>query len=320
MHEMKKTDEITVNITLEWEYKALEEVVKWSVEQWSYDEEIFNGITKTNQEILKKLASGNNKSRELHFKSEDKELVGLFDTILRNLIYTEPIIARVFIHNSTLTQDIHIRKWLRDNYIHDEAIDLVKTPFDRDWLVDSKLAKGIKLLDGKPVKGIPLRCFFVGEVLNALLEDFEHYKLIDLAKMKGADGSIAELRESRVYKSDEGVVYDYSPLFKKTYLRSGGTTTEHFMIDGFKQPGRKGPLMADNILSSYARKTQFDNRKNEDYRNNLDTSKFNGIVHNTAEKKTIPSQLLLKWDGIIRRNAQWKTGYRFSEEGFISQR
>ncbi len=191
MYEMKKTKEVAVNFSLKWEYMVLEELVKWLVEQWGYDDEVFKDISETNQEILEKLANGNNKSRELRLKSEDKDLVGLFDMTLKNLIDVDPILARIFIHNSTVTQDIHIRKWLRDNYISDEAIDIAKMPFDRDWLVDSELAKKIKLLDGKTAKGIPLRCFFVGEVLNGLLHDFEHYKFIDLVKMKGADGSIA---------------------------------------------------------------------------------------------------------------------------------
>ncbi len=311
MHEMKKTKEVAVNFSLKWEYMVLEEVVEWLVEQWGYDDEIFKDITETNQEILEKLVNGNNKSRELRLKSEDKDLVGLFDMTLKNLIDVDPILARIFIHNSTVTQDIHIRKWLRDNYISDEAIDIAKMPFDRDWLVDSELAKRIKLLDGKTVKGIPLRCFFVGETLNGLLHDFEHYKFIDLVKMKGADGSIAELRESRIYESDEGVVYDYSPLFKKTYPGNESMITDYFMMNEHEQTGKKGSFIADDILSSYAQKTQLDSRKGKGYRSGPDIPEFIYTVRDGTKEKMVPFQFLPKWDGIIRRKAEWIAGHGF---------
>lgn len=280
-------------IPLEYEYKVFQAVKEWFFSKWENDKELYHFLTEENKEILSKLKNENIGERQLLFKSESKEMAELFNSILRELIYPDPFLARTFLHNSTLPEDLHIRKWLRDNYLPKEAVDILfdDNLFSKDWLIDSDFAKSQSL------KGIPLRCFWVGEILKDFASDYEHYRLIDLVKESGIKESIEELRKNRIYESNEGKVYDYSPISKLTKMKDG-YIQEVFTEKDFDN-SKDCLNQADNILCLYIQKGQNDCRKDEFFGDTLNDSRYKFILRYKDKEKTIPFQLLPKYKNFI---------------------
>ena len=301
--------EITNNYHLEYEYQALQEVVSYFNGLYEQNEELHNRLRFINKKILKKFKENNIPSVLWLFTSQDKDLVKLFNSILNELIYTEPILARVFIYNSTLPEDLLIRKRLKD-YLPDEAINFLHSLFYLDLLIDSRLAQNLRFND-KPVKGIHLRSFVVGKIIDGLLSDFKHFRLIDIVKIAGAQESIEKLRDERVYKTDEGLVFDYSPLFKEV-LTNTTIIREVFNEDHFKNS--KYGADADEVICDYIQKTQYDNRKDECFGNNLDTSKIKTIIRYKGQEREIPLQLLPKYKNLIKKAGEI-TLTNLSEDG-----
>ncbi|MDI6790143.1 MAG: hypothetical protein QME44_05595, partial [Thermodesulfobacteriota bacterium] len=229
------TDQIEngVRFTLEEEREAFGEIHSLLVDRWKEDITRYRKLRIENEKIDADLKSNNIQLAQtpsiLKGGSIDPAYLELILTIFNELVFVEPILYRLSVHNFTLPQDLPVRKWLRDNFLPDQELEFyIDLRRYVDLFKGSAMAKGM-VVKGKPLEGIPVSWFVVGKILGNLMSDFRHCCLIDQVKMSGAEESIEDLRESRVYDSDEGVVYDYSPLFKE--IHSG----DRFIIEVFNE-------------------------------------------------------------------------------------
>ena len=299
--------EIKRYFPVEREYEAFEEVKGFFIEEWKNAVDLFNIWSLINNLIVQDLKDQEIKLTPLNVESRDKELVELISKSFSELIYLEPVLFRVYLHNSTPPKDSLLRKWLWDNYLPEKVLTRYceVLPGIFDLLKGSELAKNIILVDGEPAESIPLRFFVVGQILGNLLLEFKHYNLIDLVKGAGAKEEIAELRKNRIYESDEGKVYDYSPLFKKIHgkdkLILEVFTEEDFL--NLAEGGQSQAQAADDILCQFIQNTRGDARADELFGQD-DTLRYKHIVRYGSQEREIPMQLLPKYKNRIKKKVR----------------
>lgn len=295
-----------VRFTLEQEREAFGEIHSLLVDRWKEDITYYRRLTIENEKIDAKLKSNNIQLAQppsiLKGDSLDPAYLELIWTIFDELVFAEPILYRLSAHNFTLPQDLHVRKWLIDPFLPRQELEFyTRLLLYIDLFKGSALARGM-VVKGKSLEGIPVRWFVVGKILRNLMSDFRHYRLIDQVKMSGAEESIEDLRESRVYDSDEGVVYDYSPLFKE--IHSG----DRFIIEIFNEEefkkfttGNWATRDVDTILCSFSRQ---DPREDFCYGDNTDTARYEYIVRYDKQEEVVPMQLLPKYKPLVEKTAK----------------
>lgn len=275
---------ITPNYQLEWEFKAFEELKELVCKKWDKDYDRFKQLTEINNHIVDSFNKDKVERRQFIFNSKDKKLTELFERFLDELVGVDPFLTEIYIYNSTISQDLLQREYIKTHHLPDEELTYLEDLFNLDFLVDSELAKSLSL------KGIPLRMLFVGKLLDCLLDDFKHYWLIDkvaleIEKRTGKIESIEGLRKDRISQSKEGLVYDYFPLIKITITKSG-PIYEVFNEEDFNNAGEEELMwLADEMLCLFINKTQDDERKNLYFGDNLESSLFKCIVRYGKEEK-----------------------------------
>lgn len=292
---------------LAWEYRAFEEVKAFFEEFEVYavakrartPEEVeacFYGPKKQNLDIYGVFVVNDVKLQKLDYRFKSKKLRDLFGRILFKLIFTDPLLERLFLHNLIAPKDRYTRKWLRDNYIPPSEL---LTSYDDFLSMD--LLRNTELSQKLSINGIPCHLFFIGQVLGWLIETYHHYMLIDMVKDAGAKESIEKLRETRVYESNGERVYNYSPLFKLTL------TKENVMFEVFKKEDFEGfeienlARLADDILCNKIKWSHGDVRQNAFFGDDLDVSAYKYAFRYGSEEKVIPLQLLPKWKNKIEK-------------------
>lgn len=288
-------NDIKTNYPFEWEYKALTELKNDLLKIWENDCATWISLTEENRRIISAFPRDGIKFRQL-FKFHDNYLE-LFNTVLNELIYFDPFLTRIFFYVHTLPEDIQIRNML---LVHERIVNSIFMFFhQRDILKGSDLAKSSSF-NGKPLESIPLCHFIIGQILDVLFFEYDHCKMIDQVKISGAEDSIEKLREARLFKSEEGVVYDYSPLFKKIQAPDGSViidVSDHF--DWYKE---KASQRLDEIICTFIQKPQPDPRPNVFFGNNV--SDCNLIIRSKTKQEIIPFSLLPKYKHLIRKTAK----------------
>ena len=204
---------------LEWEYKALEEIKDCLIKKWENNPKTFCRLHNFHLKLLDVLVAKNVKAVDVPFEFKDKEHLELFREI-RGFIYTDPYLALIFIYCRTTPLDINIRQYLNRHLTSNIVNATWKFYQNLDLLKNSELAKSL-FYKGKPVASIPISEFITGKIISYLCSKQNHFYLIDRVKQSGAKESIEELRRNRIYESEEGEIYDYSPYYKQTISKNG---------------------------------------------------------------------------------------------------
>lgn len=290
--------EIKNNYPMEWEYKALTEVKKSLIAIWGRDRATWTNLRKINKEAIDLLRSDATLQLRPFIFPFTKEFSDFLNSATEIILF-DPFITRIFFYVHTLPEDIHIRNLL---LVDEQTVNaLFMFVHQKDVLEDSDLAKSI-LHKGKPVKAIPLCHFLVGQFLTHLFDEYDHCKMIDKVKMAGAKESVEELRKNRIYKSNEGVVYDYSPLSKKIKAHNGDVILEVFTKEDFEFHEKEASQRLDEILCSYIQKSQPDPRPTLFFGNEISDCDF--TVRYKTEETKIPFRLLPKYRNLIKKIAE----------------
>ena len=297
--------EITPNYPLEWEHKAFEELLEIIKEKWKNNRKSYKKLSDINSTLLNTFEKDKIGTRLLTFISKDKNLADFFERFLHELITSDPFLTRIYLYNSTMPHELPVREGIKIHHLPDKNLRYLKDLLKRDFLVDSDLAKSLS------VTGIPLRFLFVGKLLDCLFSDFKHYWLIDkvaidIKKRTGDEMLIEELREKTIYETKAEMIFDYSPLLKITFTKSG-PIYEVFNDNDFKKVNEKELMwLADEILCFFINKSQNDSRKNLYFGDDLNSAAFKYTVRYEAQEKKIPFQLLPKYKKLISKIAMDK--------------
>jgi hypothetical protein len=139
-----------------------------------------------------------------------------------------------------------------------------------------------------------------------------------MVKETGVEESVEELRETRIYQTAEGMVFDYSPIFK--FVHAGNNRILEYLhredyereLSKYDQYARD----ADNIIPSAAGKTRANldqHRKPSDgfLGTSIESSWYNLTIRYKGLSKTIPFQLEHKYRPKISQEA-WEHSSRDS--------
>lgn len=286
---------------LEWEYKALQKTKDCLTKVWAKNPEAFKWLHSINKQIHDSFKANNVEFVDLPFKFQDKEHFELFNKIL-DLVSFDPYLDRIFLYCHISPQDLDPRHFLKKYHIQEENINACYNYFQNlDVLENSELAKSIPYKD-KHVNSIPLCHFITGKILNFLFSECDHYYMIDMVKISGAKESIEELRKNRIYESDEGTVYDYTPIWKKTLLKDGiSYIWEVFSQAEYDYLTGGASQKFDEILCGFIKKPQPDPRPNIFFGNNLDVSESYVIIRYGTKETKMPFRLLPKYKNLIKK-------------------
>jgi len=285
--------EYETKFPLEIERKGFEEFKELIKENWAKDIDRYKWFKEKDEKIG--LYINDNKVQLVYpLHKCDKILEGLFHNIYRELIGTDPILHSIYLFDSVAPEDLTTRKWISNMLpLSDHAVDPY---YGIDLLKGSKLDK----IDGKCLSGVPMNDLLIGKIIDNLLWDFHHYRYIDAVKEAGAKESVEELRKTRIYKSEKGTVWDYSPLIKQEFSEKG-ITIEVFTKEDFER-AKKGKTFfsqeIDDIICAYIHEAYADPRENIYFGDNPDSG-FKYTVRYGSREETIPLQLLPKYQKLI---------------------
>jgi hypothetical protein len=273
---------------IEWELKAFQEIKSLLVRAWQDHQKLFELLCQKNNWIKGELKKNNVKLDIILYESEHCEGNKLIETIFEELICSEPTIQRIYIHNSTLPEDIIVRGWLREQ-IFEECKE-----FYQNIVAFMELFKDNEL----PMTSIPMRLFIVGQILKDLIKDYDHYRCIDAVKMKGVKESIEELRRQRVYESNEGKVYDYSPLVKFIYGKNR-LIKEVFSEEDFNHDDN---MIVDSVLCSFVKYS--DTGKDLFFGADIDKAQYHYVIRYRDKEKELKNHLLPKYGNLVKKTAK----------------
>jgi hypothetical protein len=286
--------EYEARFPLEIEQKAFEELKEHIRQSQGKDNKRFNFFRIVDEKIG--LYILNNKITLVDTLHEcSRAFEKLFRDIYKELVNTDPELHIINLFNSVAPEDLSTRKWIRSLF-SDYAFD----PYYAN--IDLLKGDGVAKMRGKLLSGVPMSAFLVGQILNNLLWDFEHYRCIDAVKETGAKESVEELRKNRIYKTAEGAVWDYSPLVKRELSKSG-IIIEVFRKEDFEGAKKDKEAVArevDRILCALIQETHRDPRENIYFGDNLNSG-FKYTVRFGTEEETVPIQLLPKYRGLIKK-------------------
>ena len=161
---------------LEWEYKALQEVIYDVSEIWKNHIKEVTILNKQNEQINNPFKLNNIELRDLPFEFQDKDHEILFKRIIKELIYLVPFLTWVLFYIRIPPDKVVLRESLKDNYLHEKVVHSSYLIFhDIDVLSDSELTKSLPYYKDKPVKSIPLYNFITGKILEFF---FQHVTII----------------------------------------------------------------------------------------------------------------------------------------------
>lgn len=267
------------DIPLELEYKIFGLVAEWFVNKWRNKADIFEKRTAINEKILSDIEEKKIELSFIPFEHENKEINELVGNIFNELIYPEPYLTRILIHNSIPPEDYTIRENIR------KLLPKKELSYIKDFLHSAE----VKLKDGQVVR---IGYFVVGKVLKYLLSYYDHYKDIDQVKTAGDKETVEELRK-RVYKNGKWTVYDYSPHYK-WYYGDKEIVFEVFDDKVFIDLVKSMPLDIDDILSLHI-KSESPLIRNFIFGKKIDLSETRLIIKYKDKEKEIPLQLLPKY-------------------------
>jgi len=290
-------------LPLKREWEAFEEV-KALINEMEKNDIGRNERFKTeNEKILGVLRDNNIQTVRLSWERGEETLSKLIYDIYDKIIRESPILVRLVLYNIISPPNIEAREWLKD-YLPDELLSPYHDILSFDLLKGSKLKK----IRGEILDGVPTMSFVVGQILKDLFDDFDHYRLIDEVKKTGAKESLEELRKARIYKTEKGTVWDYSPLIKQEFSKSG-ITVEVFTKEDFERAKKEKQFFArkiDNILCSHIHEVHSDPRENIYFGDNLDSG-FKYTVRYGSKEETIPLQLLPKYKKHMKKTSKMHT-------------
>ncbi len=93
---------------LRWEYEALEELKAHIYAGWKIDHDLFKQLSKVNENILRTMKAQNVQRGALYLNSKDENLVELFDAFFGEIVFVDPILQRIYIHNTTMPEALGI--------------------------------------------------------------------------------------------------------------------------------------------------------------------------------------------------------------------
>lgn len=292
---------------LEWEYKALQETKNRISKSWKNSAEAFNESTLVSNQIDIYLKKNNIGFVPLPFEFRDKEHSDLFIKILEDLISFDPFLFRIYLYCRIPPQYLESRMFLKEHYYRPADIGEMDCWYyfhKLDVLENSELTKSILYKD-KPVKNVPLHYFITGKVINYLFLTYNHYSTIDLVKQGGVKETIEELRKNRIYESNKGIVYDYSPLWKHIDLKnSNDDIFEFFSQEDFDVFVEGMSYMQDQLLCDFIQKPEPDPRPHFYFGNDSEVSDVYTIVRFGTTEKKIPCQLLPRYKNLIKKMAK----------------
>jgi hypothetical protein len=220
-----------------------------------------------------------------------KEYVDLFHKFRTEIINSDPILYRIDLFNSIDPENFQARDGIKD-FLTEEKISPYFELLRIDLLKGSDLVK----IRESSLSGIPLPFFFVGQILEGLLWDFEHFRCIDAVKSAGVEGSIAELRKKRFVQTEWGIVWDYSPLLRRQVTKSG-ITVELFTEKDFiaaKKNKKTFSNLVDNFLCFIIRQAGPDARHPLFFGRDF-TSTIRYTIRYQTQEVFISLELMPKW-------------------------
>ncbi len=170
---------------LEWEEKALTEVIQGFQSSWGKDRERFEELSKENESINAPLPT---------FESESKELIALNEKTFRLLILREPFLYRILAYISLAQEDQRTKKAFFEKYLHRNILETYY-----EILTFENILEKSELAKSHNVSGIPLHSCFVGKVLKYLLDKADSQRMSDF--------NIPECM--RVEKTKNGLIFFY---------------------------------------------------------------------------------------------------------------
>ncbi|HHT9138584.1 MAG TPA: hypothetical protein ACFYEK_15240 [Candidatus Wunengus sp. YC60] len=287
---------------MEWEYKALQEVIYYVKDMWGKHIKGVVIFNKQNEQINNLFKVNSIKLVDLPFEFKDEDHKVLFKRIIKELVYLDPFLTRILFSIRIPSHNIVLRELLKDCYLPEKILSPCYFFFQYlDVLENSELAKSIPYKD-KHVKSIPLCHFITGKIIEFLFSTHDHYHMIDRVKQSGAKESIEELRKNRIYESDGGTVYDYTPIWKKTLLKDGiSYIWEVFSQAEYDYLTEGASQQFDEILCGFIKKPQPDPRPNVFFGNDPDISDSYVIIRYGTKEMKMPFRLLPKYKNLIKK-------------------
>jgi RNA polymerase sigma factor (sigma-70 family) len=231
--------------------------------------------------------------------SDDSNFLALIEHIHQEVIFDHPVLLIMTAHNETLPDLIHVREDLKSNFLTDEVIEIVENSLRTDFPIN----QGTETIE------LPIRLFMVGKLLNILIDRFYHLQNIDKVKEAGTEESIEELRNNRVYKSDEGTVFDYSPFYRSITTENGSYIFDvceeenYAQLTSFRKDNLYGQLhkIADKeaILGIqkvfYQQNPLSEKRLDNLFGGECDTPDRSFTIRCGSKQESIPLRLLPRW-------------------------
>lgn len=274
-------------------------IVRSEIDKFWIDKDILDHHQGIRNELVGLL---NKKGVQLqHQKIEiDKDLKDLIRKIC-NFFNTEPILSRILFFVQTQPEDLATRQLIHD-YIHVEELEPYHGLFQLELFKGQRLLK----LHGEYLNSVPLRATLIGKMFDDLLWDFEHYRIIDHIKCMGIEDLVEDLREKRIYRDGGETVFDYSPLFRRSFGPKGVTIEIlddeiYNLMEGHDEI-KEIRAEEDEALCELIKNSQADPRENIYFGQDETMADYNLNILHRGKSEKYPIQLLPRYFGYLN----WK--------------
>lgn len=187
--------------SLEWEERALSEVIQAFQAAWGNYRERFETLTEENESIALE------EKNLPQLQSNSKDLIDLYERIFQQLIFREPYLYRMLAYITMNPEDREARKAFFERYL---SRDICETYYN--ILTFENILEGSDLAKSMNLSGIPVHACFVGKVLMNLLDEAESQRMTDNGNPE----------HFKVVKAGKSLIFEYfkqadyeSPLVDK---------------------------------------------------------------------------------------------------------
>jgi hypothetical protein len=306
------------SFSLEHEWKAHKELKEYIGKMWKRRAPFYDQLKKENAQVHLYIRQQNVKLISPECK-DAKDLEDLFKKTMEEIVNSDPVLDSIYIFNSIEPEDLQTRIWVR-SFLTEEKI----SPYGDLFKIDLLKGSGLVRIGKSALSGVPLPAFVVGQIIDGLLGDFEHFMYIDAVKETGIEDSIEELRRSRVYENEWGIFWDYSPIIRIQITKSG-ITSEVFTEEDFNQLRKDRKHFSnfvDEFLCFVIREAGSDPRRDMFF--GRFPPIFRYVVRYQAKEIFIALELWPKWKSRIEKEAGKHTltliDQKTSEEDKIEQK
>lgn len=249
---------------LEWEERALTEVIQGFQSAWGKDREHFEKLSKENESI-------DLEEKNLpNLQSDSKKLIELYERIFHQLIFREPYLYRMLAYITIDEEDREARQSFFAKYL---SRDILEDGYN--ILTFKNILEGSGLAQKLKVSSVALHACFVGKVLAYLFDEAESRRMTDTGNPE----------HFKIIKTSKGLTFEY---FKKADYKS---PLSDEIIDGVlysminkAQKDKRQNLFFGNGLDhrEYKIIRRFDNEEKEIPFHLL--PKYAGLIRKVAKK------------------------------------